>query len=409
MPHTLSKTLSKTVLINDLKLGMYVLDIKEKRSDIKIRTRGLVKSQNIITQLKKQGVISLFIRADSINTVAPSQITPPKTLTVTNQTTHAIKAAHEYNSITEELTQSANIYGHATETIQNLFSDINSNTQLNTQAISALATDITESIMRNEYAISILTRLRDKATYQWEHAVNTAVLMSGFSLFLGMNKQVSTQIATGALLHDIGIAKVPKAIVNKVGKLTKNERRIMHKHVLWGHNICVSGGLNNKITTDMLMNHHERLDGSGYPKGLANTQLSTLARITAIIDVYDAMTGHKYYKQGIEPISALRYLITHNQKFDRTLVQQFIRYIGVHPVGSVVKLSNNKLAVITQGNRSKPLQPTAMVFYDTKHERSTTFKEYCLAKENIQISAAVKPEDYNINLSQVIKSLVALP
>lgn len=222
-----------------------------------------------------------------------------------------------------------------------------------------------------------------------------------------MKKEVATQIAIGAMLHDVGVAKIPHAILEKKEKLTKNEQELTQKHVTWGHSICKSDGLTNKITTDMLINHHERLDGSGYPRGIDGSKLSKLARITAIIDVYDAMTGNKHHKQGEQPINALRYLMSKNEKFDRTLVQQFIKYIGVHPAGSVVKLSNDTLAVITEGNRDEPLKPTAIAFYNTKHERNMNSKEHILHKEALTITAAVRPEDYKINISKIIREVIA--
>ncbi|XPF94038.1 HD-GYP domain-containing protein [Colwellia sp. RE-S-Sl-9] len=394
---------SSTISVEELKLGMYVLDVKCEKRFFKIKTKGLVKSNDIINQLKKQGVTSIVIREDkSLNPPAENITVAKKTLPHPSSK----KTLHKQKSVAEEFHHSCKIYDNATETIKDLFNDINTDKKINITAINQLAEEITNSIIRNEYAISILTRIRDKSTYQWEHAVNSAILMCGFVLFLGLKKEAATQIAIGALLHDVGVAKIPKTILDKKGKLTPNEQELTRKHLTWGHKICHSQGLSNKITTDMMINHHERLDGSGYPRGLNACKLSRLARITAIVDVYDAMTGNKHHKQGEQPINALRYLMSKNEQFDRTLVQQFIKYIGVHPVGSVVKLSNETLAVIIKGNREAPLEPTVIAFYSTKYERSITSKEYFLDKEAITISAAAKPEDYKINISKVIREVI---
>ncbi|WP_077338213.1 HD-GYP domain-containing protein [Pseudocolwellia agarivorans] len=399
----MSEISSSTISIEELKLGMYVLNVKCEKRFFKIKTKGLVKSNDIINQLKKQGVTSIVIREDkSLNPPTENLAVAQKPL----PRPASKKTLHKQKSVAEEFHQSCKIYDNATETIKDLFNDINTNKKINITAINQLAEEITNSIIRNEYAISILTRIRDKSTYQWEHAVNSAILMCGFVLFLGLKKEVATQIAIGALLHDVGVAKIPKTILDKKGKLTPNEQKLTRKHLTWGHKICHSQGLSNKITTDMMINHHERLDGSGYPRGLDASKLSRLARITAIVDVYDAMTGSKYYKQGVQPINALRYLMSKNEQFDRVLVQQFIKYMGVHPVGSVVKLSNETLAVIVKGNRKSPLQPSVIAFYNTKHKRNMTSKEYFLENESLSIQASAKAEDYKINISKVIREVI---
>ncbi|WP_426358127.1 HD-GYP domain-containing protein [Pseudocolwellia sp. HL-MZ19] len=409
----MQNTLSKLIPVKELKLGMYVLEVKSENRFIKIKTKGLVKSDSIIKQLKEQGVTDVFVRNDkAADMVQESTIdeTPEEEITPTSIDADSPEKIPQPTpkkvTVAEEFHQSCKVYDNATNTIKAIFDDISADQKINITAINELANDITDSILRNEYAISILTRIREKDTYQWEHAINTAILVCGFSLFIGMKKETATQIAIGALLHDVGVAKLPKALLNKKEKLTTNEQTLVEKHVLWGHQICSNDGLSNKITTDMLVNHHERLDGSGYPRGLKGAKLSKLARITAIVDVYDAMTGNKHYKKGEQPINALRYLISKNEKFDRSLVQQFIKYIGVHPVGSLVKLSNETLAIVTEGNRNDPLNPTAIAFYNTKVGANITSKKYILDEEALSITTAARPEDYQINIAKVIRKIL---
>lgn len=275
------------------------------------------------------------------------------------------------------------------------------------EAISLLAGEITDSVIRNEYAITILTRIRHHSTYQWEHATNCAILVCGFALFLGLNKQTAQKMTLGALLHDIGVAKIPKGIIDKPNKLTSNEMNVVKKHLSWGHQLCKRDGFTDPIIMDMLINHHERLDGSGYPRGMKKDKLSKLARITAIVDVYDAMTGDKRYKKSQQPINALRYLLGQKDKFDQSIVQQFIKYLGVHPVGSLVQLSDDKLAVIVEGNRSEPLKPKVKIFYSLKLQQYVNPKYYDLATSPITIITSVRAEDFNINSAKVIRNTVS--
>ena len=394
---------TQKITIDELTLGMYVLDVESNNRLFKIKTKGLVKSQSIIDQLKKQGVTSLLVKPPQIKEeVATPEVPTPSPISNTTKKTSSIKP----KSLEDEFKQSCNVYDNSTQCIKNIFDDIQSGQKVNFSALNELAEEITESVIRNEFAMSILTRIRNKSTYQWEHAINSGVLICGFCLFLGIKKDTATDITIGAMLHDIGVAKVPKAIIEKNGKLTQNEKDVMQKHVVWGHNICKLDGISNNIITDMIVNHHERLDGSGYPRGIQSEKLSKLARITAIVDVYDAMTGEKNYKKGEQPIIALRHLLAKQDKFDRVIVQKFIKYIGIHPVGSLVKLSDNTLAIVTEGNRLEPLKPKVISFYNLNHQRTITAKPYYLSEEDISIVASVRPEDYKINLANMIRKII---
>jgi len=155
-----------------------------------------------------------------------------------------------------------------------------------------------------------------------------------------------------------------------------------------------------------LVNHHGRWDGSGYPRVISDGKLSKLSRMTAIEDVYDAMTGDCAYRKGQEPVQVLRYLMSKPNLFDQELVQKFIKYMGVYPVGSLVQLNNDKIAVVLEGNRVEPLKPTVKVFYSIKLRHYITAKTIDLRDETAKITGSIKAEDYEINLSKLLKDIV---
>jgi len=395
-----------TITIDELKIGMYVVDLTCSNSDFSVKTQGKVKSQKTIEQLKKQGVTKLVVEIpDPKPEEQESELT--ETEDDSNEQQEPLVNQHKNTkSVNDEFSRSCNIYDSASENVKNILSSGASAQRLSVSAIKELANGITESVLRNEYAMAILTRIRHSSTYQWEHLLNSGVLMCGFSLYLGFPKETIQQITLGAMLHDIGVAKVPRGIVDKPGKFTKNDMDVMKKHVAWGQMICKEDDMTDKVILDMVLNHHERLDGSGYPRGLGEEKLSKLARMIAIVDVYDAMTGDRTYKKGDQPINVLRYLMANNKKFDRGLVQQFIKFLGIHPVGSLVKLSDEKLAIVVQGNRDEPVKPKVKIFYNLKHQRYITSKECDLTKVDISILASIRPEDYSINLPKVIRQVI---
>lgn len=379
----------KDLTIDELKVGMFVKDIFLKDSDHKVKNQGVVNSQRTIELLKKQGVVRVVIDCEQ------SEV----------QTSNLGDV--EEASLEKEFSRSCEIYDQSTEKVKELLLNASSEKPLSIEAMTALAGEITNSVTRNEHAMTILTRIRQKSNYQWEHAINCAVLICGFSIYLGFKKNTVQELTLGAMLHDIGTAKVSRAILEKQEKLTKNEMSVVQKHVFWGVELSKREGFSSPILTDMLVNHHERLDGSGYPRGIAGDKISKLSRITAVVDVYDAMTGDKPYKKGMLPQAVFRHLLNEKDKFDPDIVQKFIKYLGIHPVGSLVELSNNKIAVVIEGNRIEPLKPKIKVIYSLKLNGYTKPVEYDLTKEEFVIVNAIKASDYEINLNKTIRDIVS--
>ncbi|MFT6208530.1 MAG: HD-GYP domain-containing protein (c-di-GMP phosphodiesterase class II), partial [Colwellia sp.] len=257
----------KTLSIDELEIGMFVTTVMLKHSKTKVKNQGRVNSQSTIMSLKKQGVTQVIIKLESDKE-------QNKNLTAKEEKLSTAESVTLPCSLNEEFSRSCEIYDDSNKKIQDFFDHAKSQKSLSPQAISLLASEITNSVIRNQYAITILTRIRDHSTYQWEHATNCAILVCGFALFLGLNKETAEKMTLGALLHDIGVAKIPKGIIEKPDKLTANEMDIVKKHLAWGHQLCKKDGFNDPIIMDMLINHHERLDGSGYPRGLKKEKLS---------------------------------------------------------------------------------------------------------------------------------------
>ena len=380
----------KDLTIDELKVGMFVKDIFLKDSDHKVKNQGVVNSPRTIELLKKQGVVRVVIDCEQ------SDLSPD------SNDSNDIEEA----SLEKEFSRSCDIYDQSTEKVKELLLNASTAKPLSIEAMAALAGEITNSITRNEHAMTILTRIRQKSNYQWEHAINCAVLICGFSLYLGFKKNTVQELTLGALLHDIGTAKVSRAILEKQEKLTKNEMSVVKKHVFWGVELSKREGFNSPILMDMLVNHHERLDGSGYPRGIAGDKISKLSRITAVVDVYDAMTGDKPYKKGMLPQAVFRHLLNEKSKFDADIVQQFIKYLGIHPVGSLVELSNEKVGLVIEGNRLEPLKPKIKVIYSLKLNSYTKPTDHDLTEEDFSIVGAIQASDHQINLNKTIRDIV---
>lgn len=242
------------------------------------------------------------------------------------------------------------------------FESIKANRKIEIGPFEDVAQGFIDSIFRNQDALACMTRIREKDAYLLEHSINVSVLMTIFAKHLHLEPEVIHQLATGALLHDIGKIKIQDEVLNKPGKFTEDEFNLMKNHALYSKEILEEAGLSG-LAVDIAAYHHERLDGKGYPFALSADQIPQHVRMIAIVDVYDALTAKRVYKDGMNPIQAFKIIKDDSPaSFDTELVNQFIKCIGIYPIGTLVKLKSQKLGIVTRSNFQNPLQPWVKVF-----------------------------------------------
>lgn len=181
----------------------------------------------------------------------------------------------------------------------------------------------------------------------------------------------------------------------------------MKNHARYSKEVVEAAGLSG-IAVDLAGYHHERIDGNGYPFGLKGDEISQYVRMISIVDVYDALTAKRVYKDDMPPIKAFKILKKDTPTcFDEQLLNQFITCIGVHPVGTLVKLTSQKLGIVSKSNFKNPLKPCVKLFYSAKHHHYTEVKDIDLSKESCsdEIENSIKPEDFNIELMRFFKTV----
>jgi putative nucleotidyltransferase with HDIG domain len=397
----------KTLPINQLKLGMFVQSVTKQTGKIRIKNQGWVKTQGSIDKLIKAGILEV-------------EIDPDKTLTLNEEKKVVQKKAspspaaekveqhnpwHTTHSVSAEMTKANSLYTEAKSLQSKAFDDIRAGNKIDVAPFQELASGFIDSVFRNQDALACITRMREKDAYLLEHSINVSILISIFAKHLGIDRDIIQEVATGALLHDIGKINIPDNILNKPGKLTDEEYQVIQNHARFSKEILEESGLSG-IAVEIAAFHHERLDGSGYPFGKHADELSLYVRMASIVDVYDALTAERVYKAGMEPIKAFKILKDGcPDSFDGDLVTKFIQCIGIHPVGTLVKLESQKLAVVTHSNPTSPLKPQVKVFYNAKHSRYTEVHDIDLANSRCHenLEAAIKPTDFNIDLIKFFK------
>lgn len=328
--------------------------------------------------------------------------TPASDLTAT-EVSNSDKTEHI--DISVELPQAQVIHHQAIELVSNSLKEITIGHPIDIDLFYNLTNGMVDSVLRNHNALACIGRIRDKDNYLLQHSVNAAILMGIFAHSLKMDRERIKQIIIGAMLHDIGKLLTPHHILHKPGRLTEDEFEVMKLHVSDSRDLLKQIPGLSELSIKVAAQHHERVDGSGYPDGLKADEICREGKMCAIVDVYDAITADRDYHKGMPPALALQRLLdwsgTH---LDAELVNCFISAMGIYPVSSLVLLNNDKLAVVLAVCEKNPNQPTIKVIYDSISKQPLKPEILDLSKMNgeLEIKKAVNPALYNIRVADFL-------
>ena len=227
-----------------------------------------------------------------------------------------------------------------------------------------LARSIGASIERDSKALINLVRLKDKDEYTYLHSVAVCALMINFARHLELDPQEVEDLGVAGLLHDVGKVAISDEILNKPGALSKGEMRSVRSHPVAGHRLLASSPGAPDIALELCLRHHEKIDGTGYPDGLAGEALSLAARMGAICDVYDAVTSNRPYKDAWTPCEALTRMSQWAGHFDPVLLDRFADSLGIFPAGTLVRLSTGELGVVIGSADDAPENVVVRAFFD---------------------------------------------
>jgi len=360
----------KKVDSSQLTVGMFIHDLScDWMTHPFIRNRFVITSEDEIRKILKAGIHDVVI--DSSKGL---DVQDAPTLEEANQATEreltelaAKPMVVTRVSLGEELSRAAQIRHQASTLVRTVMRDARLGKAIEIGQVQPVVQNITESILRNPGALVGLLRIKNKDDYTFLHSVSVCALLVAFCNSRGMDADITRQAGLGGLLHDTGKALVPDEVLNKPAALTDEEFAIIRKHPQDGYDILRQSPEVNDIALDITLHHHERRDGSGYPNKLSGDAISELAQMAAIVDVYDAITADRCYHKGMSAAAALRKIYEWSKfHFNPQYAQEFMRCVGIYPVGTMVMLESGRLGVVVEPHETNLLAPKVNVFFHAK-------------------------------------------
>ena len=348
------------------------------------------------------GLKGLFQKKEAQKAAADSQktIPPKKRVKYINK----IDAGREMEIATIR-------FEEAQKTAKSIMSGLRVGRTLDLNNARTVVNNCVESVLRNENALLLLTKIKHQDEYTAEHCINVSILAAAFGKHLGLLEGEIRNLALCGLLHDVGKTRIPDEILNKPGALTPKEFEIMRHHTTHGRTILM--GTSNALSTavDVAFSHHERMDGSGYPRGLQAQQIPYFAKIIGLVDTYDAITSNRVYDKGRASMQALEIIHKHRgTQFDEELAEAFIQMIGVYPPGSIVEMVNGEVGIVVESRPEHKLKPCVLLVREADKSLMSPYRTVDLkvspedAAGNIyRIAREVPDGTYNIVLQEFVE------
>ncbi|MBT4484248.1 MAG: HD domain-containing protein [Candidatus Latescibacteria bacterium] len=352
----------KRININKLRMGMRLASpVYEERDNKRIL---MLPANTLITnELQLSRVIN-----SNLNTVEIDTETGGDTfLSLGNQKKweDVVSSAKNKDATKAIITRHINTFSSS---ITNIASqNIASKMLIREEEISSLIKDIILFVENHVDLLLGMIRLKGVAEYAFSHVINTMILSISVAHSFKLDYADIKRFGIAALITDLGMANFPSSMIQRSSGLSKKEIEEVKKHPVYSRDFLKKIGVNDSLIEMVVMQHHERFDGSGYPEGLKGNEIHSLSKLLSIVDVYVAMTTPRPHRSGLPPHTAISDILKKSMtQFDLRIAKVFIKHIGVFPVGSLVELASGHVALVAGQNKSDQTRPLVIVLQTKK-------------------------------------------
>lgn len=310
----------------------------------------------------------------------------------------------------EEILFAREAYNNALSCVQKIFHTVEQKGTLEITEYQKDIAPLVDSISRNSSAAASLTVLARADKYLYTHSLNTAILSAILGRYIGLSREVTEELSMTAMLMNIGQLWLPNKLMQKKGKFTQDEFQQIKTHTLKGYEYLAKQDSPQNILT-AVKHHHEKYDGTGYPQGLSGNEIPQFARIISICDSYDALTSDRPYREAMTPNSAIKHLYAMtDSSFHPRYLENFIKCVGIYPVGCFVKLSDGRYGVVVTNTPKAPLLPQIKIVFNSRFraihpefvdlsQKTDTDKEQ---GNNLEIVECIHPKTFKLELNRFL-------
>lgn len=365
----------KKIHVNQLTVGMHLKEFCGSWMEHPFwRNSFVISDPHDIERILASSIKEVWIDCDRGLDVAAGQAAISEAETAAQVDAELNAAAHAQRDVAAvstqaEMARAARICAKAKQAVTTMFQEARMGNAVDAGNARKLVEEISYSVTRSPGALISLARLKTADDYTYMHSVAVCALMIAVGRQLKLDDALVRRLGMAGLLHDMGKARMPLEILNKPGKLTEEEFHVMKSHPEEGFRLLRENYADDAITLDVVLHHHEKTDGSGYPEGFTDAEISLHAKMGAVCDVYDAITSNRPYKAGWDPAESLRKMAEWaNGHFDPTVFQAFVRSLGIYPIGSLVRLSSGRIGIVVDQSPKSLLTPHIKVFFSTRSQ-----------------------------------------
>ncbi len=410
-PEPLTRTVNvaiKRITADELEIGMYVSRLDRPWRETPFLFQGFhIADESEVEEIKQQARYVYVLVPDEEIEVATAPHAARSDIDVGR---YDDKHAHRASThVDRELPIARKSHQEIAGLVEEIESALDSNDELDMPRIRRTIGYMVESIQRNPDAYIWLTRIKRYSSYAYNHSLSASVWATAFARQMELDDQALNDIAVGTLLMDVGLTQVPNEILQKTSRLTHDEWEIVKQHVSDGMDMLEgTPGISPEIM-QLIATHHERLDGSGYPRGLQGKAIPLLGQMAGIVDFYTAITMPRPYMKAVSPSAALQLLYKQRNKyFSEKLVNGFIQTLSTYPTGSLVELNNGQVAIVSSQNPGWLLRPKLILLLDADKQAYGSYPVVNLLEEltdqrgqPLYIVRSLAEGEYDINVDNI--------